>query len=92
MLKLHPRKGSDDVYCTMTTVDLNHPGSYVALSYCWGDRTHPSFISLNNNLEPVTANLKGALKHLATEDYIRIWVDAICINQNNDLEKIFRYG
>ena len=63
-----------------------HP--YDALSYVWGKsgETRPVFIDKHDLL--VTPNLHGALSHLRHCSIERIiWVDSICINQEDIKEK-----
>jgi hypothetical protein len=64
----------------------NHP--YDALSYVWGkpDETRP--IVVDEHVLHVTVNLHDALSHLRYRSIERIiWVDAVCINQNDTKEK-----
>jgi hypothetical protein len=77
-------------------VSLVNPGPYIALSYCWGDRTnsqrlkigaYASFLEVN-----ITDNLASALRALWNKKkigvvHLRIWIDAICINQNDLYER-----
>ncbi|KAB8253517.1 heterokaryon incompatibility protein-domain-containing protein [Aspergillus pseudonomiae] len=61
---------------------------YEALSYVWGSGSKPCTISLNGIAFPVTQNLYTALSHLRDPQLERtIWVDAICIDQDNGDEK-----
>jgi hypothetical protein len=62
---------------------------YEALSYCWGDATHLQPILCNgNSILWVTQNLFDALQRIRPENGSRIlWADAICINQEDLLEK-----
>jgi hypothetical protein len=63
-----------------------HP--YDALSYVWGkpDETLP--ICVDGVQFPVTVNLHAALSRLRHRSIERIlWVDAVCINQENKQEK-----
>ncbi|KAL9615845.1 MAG: hypothetical protein Q9160_009213 [Pyrenula sp. 1 TL-2023] len=66
---------------------------YYALSYCWGDQTRRKSISVNGKKLEVGPNLFEALKalhyYLSTEDDVPswIWIDAICLDQQNDAEK-----
>ncbi|ETS78652.1 hypothetical protein PFICI_08505 [Pestalotiopsis fici W106-1] len=61
---------------------------YEALSYCWGSNVLTNTIRVNGKLLAITSNLFEALKHLRFSDKDRIlWVDAICIDQNNVLER-----
>jgi len=62
--------------------------AYEALSYTWGDESSPQQITLNNRVFKVGQNLFVALKHLRDQRCPRvIWIDAICINQANPVEK-----
>ncbi|KZL70801.1 heterokaryon incompatibility protein [Colletotrichum tofieldiae] len=65
-------------------------GDYGALSYTWGDQTVKVPIIMNGQVVLVGQSLEAALRALSSDpDYIeglRIWADAICINQK-DLEE-----
>lgn len=66
-------------------------GDYVALSYAWGDVTNTRDITVNGHRIAVGANLEGALRVLRHKQPIRagykIWVDALCINQGDTVER-----
>lgn len=61
---------------------------YDALSYAWGDTVNQQWIVLNGSPVRVRKNLHDALLELR-ERGIKgpIWIDALCINQSNKLEK-----
>lgn len=61
---------------------------YVALSYTWGASTETFTFSCNGQNLPVRENLLVALSHLRGIVDMPIWVDAMCINQSDDIEKI----
>lgn len=69
-------------------VSLTQLPSYTALSYCWGGEEKPASISIENQLLPVTASLFDALQNLRAKGLKRVWIDAICINQEDNAEKI----
>jgi hypothetical protein len=63
-----------------------------ALSYEWGNPGVTEAITVNGHSIQVTQNLANALryapKHLeSTKGRLRIWADAICINQKSEEEK-----
>jgi hypothetical protein len=61
---------------------------YEALSYVWGGSDKPHSISIGGYYLPITANLYAALLHLRDRLIERIiWVDAICIDQDNQTER-----
>jgi len=63
--------------------------SYEALSYCWGDNAAVKTPILCNGARlEITRNLKSALQHLREEEKVRVlWIDAICINQDDPIER-----
>lgn len=69
-------------------LDAAHFHFYEALSYTWGDVTGKDEIVLDNKSFWITRSLAPALRHLRAyrpkHNIITfIWVDAICINQEN---------
>lgn len=63
--------------------------SYEALSYVWGPPADPQTILIGENGKlQVTKNLYAALVRLRHRALNRVlWVDAVCINQNNISER-----
>ena len=66
-------------------------GDYVALSYTWGDIFNTRNIILNGHPVAVGTNLESALRVLRHKQPIKlglkIWVDALCINQQDIRER-----
>ncbi|KIM98268.1 hypothetical protein OIDMADRAFT_69443, partial [Oidiodendron maius Zn] len=61
---------------------------YTALSYTWGDPTVTKEILVNGKPLQVTTNLESALRHLRqSDDAFVLWVDAVCINQKDNVEE-----
>jgi hypothetical protein len=61
---------------------------YEALSYVWGGSDKRQSIFIDNQYLAVTLNLHAALLRLRDHDIPRIiWVDAVCINQEDEQEK-----
>ncbi|KAK3319685.1 heterokaryon incompatibility protein-domain-containing protein [Cercophora scortea] len=65
---------------------------YTALSYVWGDPADPCHVFLEGDGTtarfPVTRNLHQALRSLRRSgEGVRLWVDALCINQEDYEEK-----
>lgn len=93
LLCILPGRISDPVVCTTSVINLKAAGRYDALSYCWGsqDRTKP--IICDKTSFNVTPNLESALKRLRSADISRnIWVDQLCIDQDNLWEKEQQLG
>jgi hypothetical protein len=76
--------------CKFKVIDLDTQPQFTALSYVWGKdaQSLQSFIICNGVQIPVTANCQSALKHLYRKlGHLRIWVDAVCIKQDDLTEK-----
>ncbi|KAF5962343.1 Het6 heterokaryon incompatibility protein [Fusarium bulbicola] len=78
----------------LRTVKSRTSQRFWALSYVWGARENPVTILLNDQPFSITRNLYNALyqyrRHVFlgyNSDKAMIWVDAICINQNDQVEK-----
>jgi hypothetical protein len=95
VLDIHSPSFSDDwglIKGSLRIVDLDDPCKrpFAALSYVWGPyaiKKH-TIVYDTGELE-ITANCHSALLHLrkAFGSYT-VWVDAICIDQTNDAEKV----
>jgi hypothetical protein len=67
--------------------------SYSALSYVWGYSTDRVEISCNDCSAFITMNLYHALVQIwSMTPQKRLWADALCINQEDDVEKKFQVG
>lgn len=93
---LHPGKSDDEVLVSFKHLKEDWP-QYVALSYVWGNDPPNSVIRVldSRNCGAVTGrrlyirpNLYSALKALRQTNCDKpIWIDAICINQDDHQEK-----
>lgn len=102
VLKILPRgvglipdlENLDLVYCRVVTASLEDEDLvFNALSYVWGRKEDAECIVVNDQLVFIGKNLESALRHL--RDYhmeamrgLPLWVDAICINQNDHDERV----
>jgi hypothetical protein len=76
------------ISCTFSTVSLDEYPEYEALSYVWGDTIKEKTIQIDNEAVGITRNLHEALTQLQLPDRERVlWADAVCINQDDDLER-----
>lgn len=98
LLNLHMRE--QGIVCTMETVDLRQAPAYEVLSYCWSPHTNNRTIMINGCSHKVSQNLFTALERLKQVDNVghsgrnmhhapvrRLWIDAICINQEDMSER-----
>ncbi|CAN9448820.1 unnamed protein product [Alternaria alternata] len=83
---------TDAIECTIEATELEE-ASYDALSYSWGmdedgDSSQDYEILIHGNRKWITRNLYEGLKRIRVCDKpIRIWIDAVCINQQDDVER-----
>ena len=103
LLTLEPADRDDaEIVGVITVCSLKDtpPPKYEAVSYCWGDRKDTKTITIRQSSQhhhglgalsqnfTVTANLSNALRRLRLDNEPRrLWIDAICINQNDALER-----
>ncbi|KAF2015131.1 hypothetical protein BU24DRAFT_228758 [Aaosphaeria arxii CBS 175.79] len=80
---------SDPIKAYLAHERLNGPVRFLCLSYTWGSSQRDNEMLLNNQVMKITHNLDKALRDLRSYDNIGIvvWIDAICINQENTQEK-----
>ncbi|KAE9379847.1 hypothetical protein N431DRAFT_290151, partial [Stipitochalara longipes BDJ] len=90
LVTIWPAEGLDAALkCTLNTTRLESGcPNYEALSYTWGSNHLRRSIELENTPFYVTKNLEIALRHLRLPHIPRqLWIDAICINQDDDIER-----
>ena len=88
LLHIHPSRDVWGIEATLEYKSFLERPRYRALSYAWGDTTKVKPITVNGKRMNVTENLWNALFHIRDQHYTQtLWVDAICINQENNEEK-----
>jgi hypothetical protein len=74
--------------CELSPYLLEDCPEYTALSYTWGDLSRTSSIIVNGTVNHVTKSVEIALRHLQHQtDAINLWIDQLCINQTDVVEK-----
>ncbi|KAK0619708.1 heterokaryon incompatibility protein-domain-containing protein [Immersiella caudata] len=72
----------------LTPVSLDSEQRFTALSYVWGDPADKPSVVIDGYSVKVTKNLHSALSRLRRQGFTgHIWIDALCINQCDTLEK-----
>lgn len=89
LLQLLPAENLEaSVQCQLTQVLLSDSPNYECLSYAWGSTDFTISIDLNGQSHFVTPNLDLAMRHIRLPTKVRtLWVDAICINQTDTVER-----
>jgi len=92
---------NDPLEGTIEYVSLNDNPVYKALSYVWRGAVNDGAIAratpvlyIHNQVINITRNLSAALRYLAVSskaDFV-LWVDAISIDQSDDVEKSWQIG
>ena len=94
LLTLFPGEYSSPISCALEIVNVTQCQSvpYEALSYVWGRETAPAPIFCGDGELRITANLDHALRHLRLARPRKLWVDALCIDQENMDERARQVG
>ncbi|KAI1350589.1 heterokaryon incompatibility protein-domain-containing protein [Xylaria sp. FL0043] len=95
LLTLLTGEWNDKITCKLSVASLDEELKYEALSYVWGSQTDLVDIDVNGIAFPATRNLYAALRRLreqigstgSNENSRTLWVDAVCINQQDADEK-----
>jgi hypothetical protein len=97
LLEIQPAKPEEPIQAKILVAQLSKSPKYEALSYTWGSTAEQQHIGITDNLAdrdktlpiPVTANCYAALKRLrhGITEPRKVWVDSICINQNDINER-----
>lgn len=87
------RDSSWPIRCTLFHTTLEDAPPYVALSCTWGDPLGSQLILVDSETIFATRNLLHALLRLRQEygeEDLVLWIDAICINQQDIPERNFQ--
>lgn len=87
---LHIESGGDTPVCRLKTYPAAKAPKFDALSYHWGGEILGHNIKCNGHLIPITRTLYDAIRRLRkypVRPQRPIWIDAICLDQNNEVEK-----
>ncbi|KAK0666645.1 heterokaryon incompatibility protein-domain-containing protein [Cercophora samala] len=73
----------------VVSLDANPAPIYTALSYVWGDKAPFSrvIVEPQGQYVDIARNLTVCLEHLDAFVGTNVWIDAVCINQEDDEEK-----
>ncbi|PSN64857.1 HET-domain-containing protein [Corynespora cassiicola Philippines] len=94
LLRVLPGSGTDQICCELFPTSIREAsGKYIAGSYTWGPSFPTATITLNGSSFDIRENLHDFLKVCRhSDDAVLIWVDAICIDQSNLVERTRQVG
>lgn len=88
VLDLVAGKDGEVLSGTISSTSLTDSGVYEALSYAWGEANFSETICIDGVNLPITTSLSAALLQLRKPDANRrLWIDMVCINQEDKEEK-----
>jgi hypothetical protein len=89
VLRLQPAEDADSpLEGSLEHISLDVDSDYEAISYTWGDNVKTNRISFGGVDFAITKNLAAALRVLRRKESDRcLWIDAICINQDDIPER-----
>jgi hypothetical protein len=90
VLELQPGERADSFHGSFIIADVDSNVEYDALSYMWGDATQADCVVVDGAAIPIAWNLARALEYLREfkgSESLRIWIDAICIDQDSLVER-----
>ena len=88
LLTLRSGNWDDEIQCVTQVVSLDLSPVYEAISYAWGSSKDTKAIFVDGYKVHVKINLESVLRHLRRPTQpLSLWVDALCIDQENVTEK-----
>jgi hypothetical protein len=88
ILRLLPGQDGESISVQLHHEKMSSSPKYTASSYIWGKRRASRAIVCGNHCIRIPLSLYRALAHLRHPlDSTDFWADAICINQNDEVEK-----
>jgi hypothetical protein len=88
LIEVLPGHYNDAIQMNLHTNNLGDKPNYEALSYAWGTTPSSNRAIINGYPVPVRESLDLGLRRLRLTDEPRtLWVDALCINQNDVRER-----
>jgi hypothetical protein len=87
LLILQPKTRFGLVECSLKPRSLDSAGSFEAISYRWSDSGQPIAILVDQQRKIVSNTVYLLLRSLQSDSERILWLDSICINQDDEKEK-----
>ncbi|KAI4865532.1 heterokaryon incompatibility protein-domain-containing protein [Hypoxylon rubiginosum] len=83
----HEQGEQAHIRCRTRVVPISSDADYETVSYVWGDPSNTSLIEVDGKNVAITKNLEAALRRIRLLETRTLWIDQICINQDDNIEK-----
>jgi hypothetical protein len=88
LVVLPPGPATEEITCSVIHAPLDESPKFEALSYTWGDPNDKESILCDGKILPIPRTVIPFLQQIrAKGDERTFWIDSICINQHDELEK-----
>ncbi|PMD12162.1 HET-domain-containing protein, partial [Hyaloscypha hepaticicola] len=88
LLKIGRKRPFQEMECQLVEIGLSESDEHEAVSYVWGDPARVQFILVDDRRLPITKSAYDILRRRWSTGRERlIWIDQVCINQDDDDEK-----
>jgi Heterokaryon incompatibility protein (HET) len=87
LIAFRPAGPNEPLAAELLVVSLDSNPQYATLSYCWGSPTSTRPMTCNNTVLEITKSLALGLTRLRSISSLPLWVDQICINQDDVRER-----
>jgi hypothetical protein len=89
LIRLEPGSGDAPLEGSIEHVSVDSPGKFSAISYAWGIADYSQALTTPTGPIIITMSLFSVLKEIREKgDRPLLWVDAVCIDQENSDEKV----
>jgi hypothetical protein len=77
----------DTIHGSLDVVTFDSNDQYATLSYVWDHRDLDGYIRLGGFTKRISRSLEKILRRLRASHICRVWIDQLCINQNDLQER-----
>ncbi|KAK1545611.1 hypothetical protein CPAR01_03113 [Colletotrichum paranaense] len=88
LFTLWPGTQESPIQGVFSVATLDDGPDYLCISYVWGDASDTKNIAVDGKDFKITTSLFSVLRRIRSEqEYLTVWADALCINQDDHEEK-----